>query len=283
MSKYTTEVRFICESYAGYNASQGYGKVNDILRDSWSKVFDFDFPIFDETYRSVLCQKILRHYYTREIGFETVGLWKLKLETKLNEIMPYYNELYKTTTYDFNPLYDVDYTTEHEGNDESIGAGTDKHTGTIADNGSTNTETSNTTNREGETTTTTQETNQNVRRDLYSDTPQGSLINLENETYLTDARKITDNGSRNISENKEYSEDITENGEMDSTSQNTRTFNDTMTRNNTLNTTNEYVRRVSGKMGGKTYSAMIQEYRDAIINIDMLIIDDLRKLFMLVW
>ena len=283
MSKYTTEVRFICESYAGFNASQGYGKVNDILRDSWEKVFDFDFPIFDEAYRSVLCQKILRHYYTREIGFETVGLWKLKLETKLNEIMPYYNDLYKTTTYNFNPLYDVDYTTEHEGEDKSVGAGTDKHTGTIADNGSTNTETSNTTSREGETDTTTQETNQNTRRDLYSDTPQGSLVNLENETYLTDARKITDNGSRNISENKDYSEDITESGEMDSTSQNTRTFNDTMTKNNTLNTTNEYVRRVSGKIGGKTYSAMIQEYRDAIINIDMLIIDDLRKLFMLVW
>ena len=65
MSKYTTEVRFICETYAGLSDSVGLTKVNDVLAQSWNKVFDFDFPIFDETYRSVLCQKILRHYYTR--------------------------------------------------------------------------------------------------------------------------------------------------------------------------------------------------------------------------
>ena len=55
------------------------------------------FPIFDENYRSVLETKILRHYYTREIGFETVGLWKHYLKTKLNEIMPKYNKLYEAS------------------------------------------------------------------------------------------------------------------------------------------------------------------------------------------
>ena len=55
------------------------------------------------------------HYYTREIGFETVGLWKLKLQTKLNEIMPYYNKLYETELLKYNPLYDVDMTTTNVG------------------------------------------------------------------------------------------------------------------------------------------------------------------------
>ena len=61
MSKYTTEVRFICETYAGYDESQGFSNVDDILEKSYSKVFDFDFPIFDEAYRSVLCRKRLMH------------------------------------------------------------------------------------------------------------------------------------------------------------------------------------------------------------------------------
>ena len=87
MSKYTTELRYICEMYAG-GESKGYSDVNKVIQAAIPKVFDFDFPIFDEAYRNVLCTKILKHYYTREIAAETVGLWKLWLDTKMNEIMP---------------------------------------------------------------------------------------------------------------------------------------------------------------------------------------------------
>ena len=62
MSKYTTEVRFICETLAGYDESQGYNKVEDIIADARPKIFDFDFPIFDESYRNVLETKIIKHY-----------------------------------------------------------------------------------------------------------------------------------------------------------------------------------------------------------------------------
>ena len=104
MSKYTTEVRFICEQKAGYDESAGSNKVNDILDRSWDKIFDFDFPIFDENYRKPLCKKILRHFYTREICEETVGLWKLRLEDKMNMLMPYYNKLYDSELLSISPL-----------------------------------------------------------------------------------------------------------------------------------------------------------------------------------
>ena len=110
MSKYTTEVRFICENSAGLSESEGADNVDSILDKCWNKVFNFDFPIFDENYRQVLCRKILKHYYTREIAHETVGRWKLALNAKLNEIMPYYNQLYKSELLEFNPFYDVDLT-----------------------------------------------------------------------------------------------------------------------------------------------------------------------------
>ena len=60
--------------------------------------FDFKmdtYPIFDENYRETLNQNILYHYYENEIGFETAPLFRFYLNQKLNEIMPYYNELYK--------------------------------------------------------------------------------------------------------------------------------------------------------------------------------------------
>ena len=223
MSLYTTEVRFICEEAAGLEESAGQKKVNDILKEVWDKVIPQDFPIWDEEYRPVLCQKILKHYYTREIAFETVGLWQLKLETKLAEIMPYYNELYATKLLKYDPFRDVDYRTEHEG--------------------SSNTTSEESTTGDGSGTT----------WNLYSDTPQGALTNVRNETYLTDARKV---------ENE---------------------YENAGTRNGDINNTDEYVTHVYGKYSTKTYMSLIKEVRDIIINIDMMIIDDLKELFFNLW
>lgn len=112
MSKYTTEVRYICESlYDG--ESHGFSDVEQIIKQTAPLVFDFAFPIFDEGYRLALECKILRHYYTREISEETVGLWKLRLADKLNLIMPYYNKLYNSELLNFNPFIDVDIKTAH--------------------------------------------------------------------------------------------------------------------------------------------------------------------------
>lgn len=125
MSSFTTQVRFICEVAAGETESAGQTDVNSIITLAAPSVFNFNFPIYDEAYRSELEKKILRHFYTREIGYETVGLWKLKLEDKLNLIMPYYNKLYESTLLQFNPLYDVDYQVEgnKQGNKNIVNTG----------------------------------------------------------------------------------------------------------------------------------------------------------------
>lgn len=130
MSKYTTEVRFICEDAAGLTESAGFNSIEDkiidptpgaivyeqgILSKAAEKIFDFPFPIFDEAYRVPLEKKILRHYYTREICEETVGLWKLRLSDRLNMIMPYYNQMYTSELLKFNPLYDVELSRSHTG------------------------------------------------------------------------------------------------------------------------------------------------------------------------
>lgn len=107
MSKYTTELRYVCETLAGLSESEGYNSVDNIIENSYAKLFDFDFPIFDEEYRPELEKKIIRHFYTREIGQETVGLFKLKLQTKLCDIMDYYNQLYRSALIELDPLTDV--------------------------------------------------------------------------------------------------------------------------------------------------------------------------------
>lgn len=69
-----------------------------------------DYPIFDETYRAVLNAKIKAHYYFREIGSEQPGQFKHWLNTKMNEVMPYYNKLYAAEALIINPLYNVNMT-----------------------------------------------------------------------------------------------------------------------------------------------------------------------------
>lgn len=291
MSHYTTELRFICEKFAGLDESVGYNDVNRIIENSRSRLFNFDFPIYDETYRSVLETKIIKHYYTQEIGFETVGLFQHKLDMRMNEIMPYYNELYESAALEFNPLYDVDITETHEGSGEKTDRGTETKQDT--ENRTLNREDESEKNRtlDSQRTTdddtTTSGTGSNTNYNLYSQTPQGGLSGVNNEEYLTDARKITDasnyseTNSRDIAETGSDTEAITDNTTSSETEGITKTGSKNITDN--VTTTDEYIRTIRGKRGSASYAKMIMEYRKTLLNIDMMIIKELANLFMLIW
>ena len=283
MSKYTTEVRFICEKAAGYDESVGYDKVEEILEESWQKVFDFSFPIFDEDYRPVLCKKILKHYYTREIGFETVGLWKLKLNTLMNEIMPYYNKLYDSERKEFDPFRDADYFRDHEGSGAGSGQDIGRHTGTVGDVGNKNGTIQDTGNKNGTAHDVGNRLLSETSWDVYSDTPQGALTNVDNETYLTNARKINHDAETDTTDDRTYQENNSDSRTYQENNSNTRTFNDGTQTNRTYNNTDEYLDHVYGKMPGKTYMQMLKELRDTFLNIDVDIIGELSDLFIKLW
>ena len=287
MSKYTTEVRFICESKSGLENSTGCDNVDEVLNNSWNKIFTTTAEIFDENYRAVICKKILKHYYLREICSETVGIWKLWINTRLEEILPYYNQLYKSALLEFNPLYDVNITRTHNRtidenkteNGTTTETSTDKNTGSgTRDN---TTSGSNTNSSTGSTTN----SGSSSSKDLYSDTPQGALTGVENETYLTNARKITNTDS-NTSEssnsgNTEYSDTGTV--KYSDTNEKTNTKNGSNSNTGTINNTEEYLETVSGKQGSDSYSNMIKEYRDTFLNIDRMVIAEFDDLFFGLW
>lgn len=283
MSRYTTEVRYICETSAGLDESVGYMNIEQVIKNCLPKVFDFDFPIFDEKYRSVLETKILRHYYTREIAHETVGLWKLKLCTKLNEIMPFYNQLYKSELLAFNPLFDVDLTRERKVDS----------TGTRDTSTKTDTEvyTSSDANRRADVTfkndTTSTDTGSSSdtgkRKQMYSDTPQGAITDLEAGKYLTNA---TINDDLNI---------VTTTGNgtgtqtgSTGTDENTENNSNSSTNSNVLSNTDitnleNYIETIKGKQGTQSYSSLLKEFRETFLNIDMMIIEELEELFFGLW
>lgn len=271
MSAFTTQIRFICESKAGLKESVGYDNIAQVIEGARSAIFDFPYPIFDETYRAVLETKILKHYYTREIGEETYGLWKLRLDTKMNEIMPYYNQLYKSTLLEFNPLYDVDINRTHNATrkgTEILNGNVDTNGQVIASTNANNTTTSD---------NTTDQTGTNGNTDKYSATPQGGLDGLAQDKYLTNARMITGNDTLN-SKTHSTTDDMIDSTTDTSTNMTTATKNNT-----TINNTEDYLESVKGKQGTQSYASMILEFRETFLNIDMMVINDLSDLFMNIW
>lgn len=249
MSKYTTEVRYICETFA--TTQEENPSVMDYIETSRESIFDFDYPIFDDEYKPVLETKILMHYYTREIGLETVGLWKLKLMSRLNDIMPYYNQLYRSELLEFNPLVDVDLKTQHIGSSDNISSGSNENEGERQNIG-------NTTSFNGESATDYK---------LFSDTPQGDLDGVESQDYLTNATKITRSSAVN--------------GRIESLE--IGATKDKGSYTGTINTTNQYIDHIIGKNGGENYSKKLTDFRKTFLNIDMRIIEELKDLFMYLW
>lgn len=236
MSKFTTQVRFICETAAKVAESGGFNDIEDILDKSWSKIFS-DFPIFDEDYRAELCKKILRHYYTREICCETLGRWKLFLSDKMKNIMPYYNQLYQSELLKIQPLVSVDRSVTHKGSKSET----------------------KTTNRNGTNTSNSRTDGSTDTWSYYSDTPQGGIEGLSSNDYLTNA---------------------THNRGTDSTSS---TLNGTTSDNETGtgNGSDSYVDKVLGYEGNQ--SEMLLKFRETFLNIDMMIINELKDLFFTIY
>lgn len=278
MSKYTTELRFICESLIGLDESVGNKKTEEVINKARPLIFNFSFPIFESGYAVGLENKIIDHFYFREIGYETFGLWQNRLHMKLNEIMPYYNKLYKSEELEYDPLGNLDYTVIHDGEyedfnrldktgtntTEKAGTDTDTHSGTDA-------RTFGADEYHGDSWT------------LFSDTPQGGLDGIQNATddvksnaYLTNAtRNILDYNDSNT-DNMEYGHTIDH--DYDSSITNTRNTADVNNGHGTKN----WVEQFKGRKDIDP-NKMLKEYRDNLLNIDMMIINELEDLFMKLW
>ena len=77
MSKYTLEIRYLYE-------------------DENFTLFDFPYNLYNNELKPWFEEKFYQHFMFYEIGFDTIGMFKQRLMTKLNDIYPYYKQLYET-------------------------------------------------------------------------------------------------------------------------------------------------------------------------------------------
>ena len=301
MSVYTTELRDICEHDAGLKESVGLNQIDDVIAACRESIFG-DYPIFDEDYRATLETMILKHYYMWEIGAETVGLFKLWLNERMNEIMPKYNLMYSAL--DFiakraKPFDDTDLQTTHEGQDDTVGSSsgtvsssdeesssrTEQETGSKAENEAGTSE--NATNN----TSASNQTNTTDHLNKYADTPQGGLSGLLNDTYLTNATKDDGTDTTTTNATAAASSAGADSRERSGTDTRARSGADQRegSRNEQRNEANavlnvrQYVEHVTGKRGGQSFYSEFYEMIEKLKSIDQMIIRDLQDLFMGVW
>lgn len=234
MSKYTTQLINIV-NMAPMN-DEGMS-LQDKIDNAIPFIFNFTTGIENSDKDLEIKVKFIRHYLMREIGFETVGLWKVFLQDRFIMKAPYYNELYKTIGLEFNYLWDTNFKEVYSGNK------------TFAEK----------------------------IKNLLSNS---SLSNIDNtakdigKTIESDLPQTTLNGKDYATRSNETSNDSTSN--TNQTTQSNQQGNSESDRNET----EIYTIQRTGSTPSHPVSELLMSYRDAIINVDEMFIEEFKDLFL---
>ena len=224
-----------------------------------------NYPIYKEEHRQALNRKIIEHYWNEEIGTETPYRFKFYINRKMREIMPYYNQRWRSeweNVEGYNPLWNIGLT--------------DSYTREILQEGD---YTSNTkeVNKSETTANNTQkgkdtETNNNKETLVYNDVPASGITQeqINNNTYVTNYNRNSGVGTK---------ENTSENTSDNKTKQNLKTDGET-TQKQKSNQVEKFTHRQDGSSAGLGFSVALKQWRDIMLNIDMEIIDALAPCFM---
>lgn len=201
----------------------------DEIVKSGVDIWAFEYPSYYEgDEKRAFEQKVLDHFRFRQIGQETVGRWLHMFRTRMREIMPYYIQRYQSVDLFKSikdPLQSYELTEEYTKNATSTGI--------------------------LESSTNNKSEGKNTHK--HSDTPQGSIDNLE--SYMSDASKDDNESS----------------SETGSSSFSTDRGNET------------YTLRRYGNIGVQPLGDELTKLRESFLNIDMEVINELNDLFLKVY
>lgn len=202
-------------------------ELNTLLRDTNFILFNFDYDFYTDNVeiKKKFEQKFIDRYRFNEIGFETVARFKHYLKTSLNEIAPYYKQLYESELRcnDIDFMLNKDYTETFIKNIDSLSKSTES------------------------------------QNNSYND--------LTNESNIND-------GVSDVSLSKGNLTSVTGN-------ENTSTSNGTGTSENKQS--ESYTLSGQGNIGITSSAELLSKWREVMINIDQLMLDDLADLFMSIY
>lgn len=273
--------------------------VYTLLKDNNFKVFNFDYDFYtdDPNIKQAFETKFIDRYMFNEIGFETVARFKHYLKERLNSIAPYYKQLYETElkskdiefllNKDLKETFIREIELEKNATNDTTMSTTNDTTSSSTEN-SNNSLTSNTIENNDITGNETKSDN------LVSDFKESNLENGNadlslNQGYLTNVNNkhdVTTSTSNNtLNENKENS--LTSSMQDEKTSNLSTKLKSTGI-NNSINNENENQTETTtlisrGNIGVTSSAELLKQWREVLINIDNLIIEECRDLFMTIY
>ena len=150
-----------------------------VYRDKNYNLFDLPYNLYDNDLKPYFEEKFFQHFMFHEIGFKNINIFKQHLISTLNDIYPYYKQLYETEirckNIDFMLNKDLKETYTRQITGETLG----------------NTQSSSTSSNE----------NNSQDVSVANDTPQNEINDLDK--YMTSASKNNSNGNSNSSSNGE--------------------------------------------------------------------------------
>ena len=199
MAKYSMELRKVCDYYTREEVEKWFKnyELTDFLRpDEIESIQTANIWSKDR-----LAKKIVDHYFMREIGFETPGLFKHYALITMQEIMEEKLPLIYSSSIKYDPLVNVDYTEKFERSLE----GSANNSGESSSNSSSDSLNIN------NNTPQTRISKQNLDDGIYA-----SSVN-QNGSSINDKTTTTNNGSSSSNEN--YIKNVKGNSGVSATAQ----------------------------------------------------------------
>lgn len=206
------------------------------------------YPIFDESYRAKLNEKIVAHYALREIGSETPQMFVFYLGRTMREQMDYFNQLYLSAQRKFDPFItsDIKQSMDSTNINESSG----KSSGTQSN-----------------------EATSHSTSDTKADNSSMTFNSEFPQTRIDDFRKFATSASQTDSTGDTHTS-TSQDSSATATSQSNADYAHSSDKGNSVSHT-------IGTSGSQ--SQLLTDWRGTMLNIDMMVINSLEDLFMGMW
>ena len=204
MSKYTLELRYLYE-------------------DENFNLFDFPYNLYNNDLKPWFEEKFYQHFMFYEIGFDTIGMFKQRLMSKLNDIYPYYKQLYETEI-------------RSKGIDFMLN----------------------------------KDLKESYVRELTSNSNSNQESNVTSNSLST-AGQLTPSLIANSQKIDKF---------MDSAQKDNSSSNSTSSGESTGNSKEEYTLTSQGNIGITSSAELLTKWRETLLNIDLMIIEECNDLFM---
>ena len=249
----------------------------EIVAHAQPKLFNFDYPLYDNLLKDEFEKDFIRHFYTREIGSESIALFKLRLEDYLYLNHEKWQRLYQNVDETINPFTNIDIKTIRDLNEEE---------NTNRDREQQDEETDSRTGSDNEQMTTTQDNTVNSHADDFTRSLEQTPPDERLSITAQDGVGLIDYAS-NIQENKNVN-DAEQTSTTEGTTTNVRDNEQSGERNRNVNELENQKRALEqlyneqkvGKTWNKSFVEVYNEYVNHFQGLHKMMFKDMEKLFL---